>query len=159
VLRTKGYCSSARLRISAPRETGHVLTATNNPLPYGEYDVYCDSRYSLIRSFDRSLTLKPGLIAVNNEPWVHRVITCCASGQDEPFRQGIRSRDGRCVMTGVQNIRAPYGNGAFGEVGKNWIDMESTNFPLISCAEHDNKQAMKLLYIPMSDELMRSDVA
>ena len=30
------------------------------------------------------------------------------SGRDDAFREGIRARDGKCVISGVVNLRAPY---------------------------------------------------
>lgn len=54
------------------------------------------------------LILKTGRIKLSDEPWVHRLITHSVSGREDAFRNGIRSRDGRCVMSGVVNIRAPF---------------------------------------------------
>jgi len=45
---------------------------------------------------------------VTNEPWVHRIISHNKSGRDGSFREGIRARDGKCVISGVVNRMAPY---------------------------------------------------
>ncbi|KAF8535175.1 hypothetical protein BDD12DRAFT_918718 [Trichophaea hybrida] len=60
------------------RTSGHVVATTNNPLQLGEYDV-------------------------NDDPWVHRLISHSVSGREDAFRNGIRARDGRCVMSGMVN--------------------------------------------------------
>ncbi|CCX12136.1 Similar to hypothetical protein CPC735_035660 [Coccidioides posadasii C735 delta SOWgp]; acc. no. XP_003071005 [Pyronema omphalodes CBS 100304] len=75
------------------RTSGHVVATTNNLLQPGEYDVYCDSP-----------------IEVSNEPWVHRLISHNLSGREDAFRDGIRSRDGKCVISGLVNSRAFCGN-------------------------------------------------
>ena len=52
--------------------------------------------------------LRIGPIQVTNEPWVHRIISHNVSGRDSSFRDGIRARDGKCVVIGVVNRMAPY---------------------------------------------------
>lgn len=52
---------------------------------------------------------------MNNEPWVHRINSFNVSGREEGFREGIRARDGRCVVSGVVNRRAYRGNWAMFE--------------------------------------------
>ena len=52
------------------------------------------------------LTIVP--IQLNNEPMVHRIRSFYMSGRDDAFREGIRSRDGKCVISGVVNRSAPY---------------------------------------------------
>ena len=47
---------------------------------------------------------------VSNEPWVHRLISRNVSGREDAFRDGIRSRDGKCVISGLVNSRAYRGN-------------------------------------------------
>lgn len=58
--------------------------------------------------FQSLADFETGRIEVNNEPWVHRIITHSISGRDLAFRDGIRARDGRCVISGVVNARAPF---------------------------------------------------
>lgn len=45
---------------------------------------------------------------MNNEPWVARLISHSVSGRVDAFRDGVRARDGKCVVSGVVNIRAPW---------------------------------------------------
>jgi hypothetical protein len=40
---------------------------------------------------------------VNNEPWVARLITHSVSGRDNQFRDGVRARDRKCVISGRPN--------------------------------------------------------
>jgi hypothetical protein len=42
-----------------------------------------------------------GEIQVNNEPWIQRIISYNVSGREGAFRDGIRSRDGKCVISGM----------------------------------------------------------
>lgn len=39
---------------------------------------------------------------------MHRLITHSVSGREDAFRQGIRARDGKCVISGMVNRRAPF---------------------------------------------------
>jgi len=65
----------------------------------------------LSESFNRSLTfIKTGRVEVNDEPWVHRLISYNVSGREDTFREGIRGRDGRCVISGLVNRRAFIGD-------------------------------------------------
>ncbi|KAI5791713.1 HNH endonuclease-domain-containing protein [Peziza echinospora] len=90
------------------RGSGHnIITRTNTPLGLGEYDVYCDS-----------------LISVNSEPWVQRLRSCNVSGREEPFENGVRLRDRKCVISGVVNPRSRVENGV-------WAGFEAAHiFPL-----------------------------
>ena len=75
----------------------------------------------------RSLAIanfKAGPIEASNETLVHRIITHSISGQEDTFRDGIRARDGKCVMSGMVNRRAPYNV---------WSSFEAAHiFPLAS---------------------------
>jgi len=44
---------------------------------------------------------------------VHRLITHSISGREDAFREGIRARDGKCVISGIVNRRAPKGWSGF----------------------------------------------
>ena len=68
-----------------------------------------------------------GQISVSNEQWVQRIQSFNVSGrdhafrEDDAFREGIRARDGKCVISGVVNRMAPY----------NWSRWEAAHiFPL-----------------------------
>ncbi|KAI5838825.1 hypothetical protein DFP73DRAFT_580518 [Morchella snyderi] len=71
----------ARLR----KASGDMVSMSDNPLQLGIYDVYCD-----------------GMIRTSDEPWVQRIISYDVSGRDNVFREGIRARNGKCVITGVE---------------------------------------------------------
>lgn len=45
---------------------------------------------------------------MSNEPWIHRIISHNVSGRDNAFRDGVRTRDERCVISGIVNRRAPH---------------------------------------------------
>ena len=45
---------------------------------------------------------------MNNEPWVARLISHDISGREDAFRDGVRARDRKCVVSGIVNNRAPY---------------------------------------------------
>ncbi|KAF8416248.1 HNH endonuclease-domain-containing protein [Tirmania nivea] len=86
------------------RNSGQVLSTSDSRLALGTYDVYCDST-----------------IQVNDELWVHRIQSFNVSGRDDAFRDAIRGRDERCVISGIVNRRAPY----------NWSLFEAAHiFPL-----------------------------
>lgn len=46
-------------------------------------------------------------IRVNDEPWIGRVLSHSVTSRDDAFREGVRARDGKCVMSGVINMKAP----------------------------------------------------
>src|SRR5690606_6592432 len=59
-------------------------------------------------------------IELNNEPWLPRPITTSNSGREDSFRDSVRSRDGKCVVTGIANRRSA-----------NWSGFETAHvFPL-----------------------------
>ncbi|KAI9767018.1 MAG: hypothetical protein M1840_005977 [Geoglossum simile] len=45
------------------------------------------------------------MIYVNNEAWLHRVMSHSVSGREDSFRNGIQARDCKCVISGVVNRR------------------------------------------------------
>ncbi|KAA8903168.1 HNH endonuclease-domain-containing protein [Sphaerosporella brunnea] len=127
------------------RTSGHIVTATNNSLGLGEYDVYSNSP-----------------IEVNNEPWVHRLITHSVSGREDAFRHGIRARDGKCVISGVVNRGAYRGN---------WSGFEAAHiFPLESesywiekgysrwITDMDNTNGVSKIHSLQNGFLLRGDI-
>ncbi|KAK9428536.1 HNH endonuclease-domain-containing protein [Lipomyces doorenjongii] len=78
------------------RSTGVTLTATDETLRPGSYD------------------LKPhspgGVISLCDEPCVMRVLSRTESGREDRFRQLVRERDGKCVITGLVNVDADIGD-------------------------------------------------
>jgi len=54
---------------------------------------------------------------------VHLLNTHSISGREDAFREGIRARDGKCVISGLVNRRAP----------KGWSGFEAAHiFPVVS---------------------------
>ena len=47
---------------------------------------------------------------MNDEPWVQRLISFNVSGREDMFTNGIRLRDGRCVISGAVNTSAYRGD-------------------------------------------------
>ncbi|CUS10127.1 unnamed protein product [Tuber aestivum] len=82
------------------RTSGNTVSITNNPLPIGTYDIFCESKHVSTNSV-------AGAIQLNNEEWIHRINSFNVSGRSNAFRDGIRARDGRCVISGVINLTAP----------------------------------------------------
>src|SRR5258706_2546055 len=90
------------------RTSGEILLAdSKSRLQLGIYDIYCDSEYS-IEMLELVAYLFIGRIQVTNEPWVHRIQSFNVSGREDSFREGIRARDGKCVISGVVNRMAPF---------------------------------------------------
>ncbi|CUS15098.1 unnamed protein product [Tuber aestivum] len=103
LLVTQGGTVRVQARIS-----GHIVTRTNVPLATGAYDIYCDGR-----------------IEISNEPSVHRLFSRSVSGKETRFRDEIRARDRKCVISGMINddisIQA-----------HDWISFEAAHlFPLL----------------------------
>ncbi|EER44417.1 conserved hypothetical protein [Histoplasma capsulatum var. duboisii H88] len=73
------------------RASGRAILPSNNRAETGDYDVHCD-----------------GAIRLTDEAWVARVMSHSESGRENSFRNGIRSRDGRCVISGLVNLLAPH---------------------------------------------------
>ncbi|KAG0132667.1 hypothetical protein HOY82DRAFT_518039 [Tuber indicum] len=77
------------------RTSCHIVSRTSIPLERGVYDIYCQAS-----------------IQVNNEPWIPRSISHNSCGrddsscQDSRFCHGVRSRDRRCVVSGLINPEA-----------------------------------------------------
>jgi HNH endonuclease len=61
-------------------------------------------------------------IKITDEPWIHRLVSHNDSGRENAFRDRIRTRDGKCVISGTMNIAARSGN---------WSHFEAAHiFPL-----------------------------
>ncbi|KAG0640477.1 hypothetical protein HOY80DRAFT_1135946 [Tuber brumale] len=68
------------------RISSHVVSRTDVPLEMGVYDIYCDSS-----------------IQVSNEPWIPRLISHEIASGEHSFRNNIRNRDRKCVISGISN--------------------------------------------------------
>jgi hypothetical protein len=63
---------------------------------------------------------------VSDEAWIFRSISHSVSGPEDTFRDKVRARDGRCVISGVVNATAEWGS---------WAGYEAAHvFPL----QHEN---------------------
>ena len=45
-------------------------------------------------------------ISLTNELWVHRIMSHSISGRETSFKIGVRIRDGKCVISGMENEAA-----------------------------------------------------
>lgn len=57
--------------------------------------------------FNRLIFL--GTIQISDEPWFARIISHAVSGREDAFCNGIRARDGKCVISGKINDLASWG--------------------------------------------------
>ncbi|KAK9349703.1 HNH endonuclease-domain-containing protein [Lipomyces doorenjongii] len=69
--------------------TGVIVTPTDEPLKPGHYDIKSKSQ--------------GGMITFTDEPCITRVYSRTRSGRNETFRNEVRERDGKCVITGRLN--------------------------------------------------------
>jgi hypothetical protein len=56
------------------------------------------------------LSFPIGHIEVTDEVSSLRLLSHSVSGRENRFRDGVRARDGRCVITGLVNTLAPFGS-------------------------------------------------
>ncbi|KAG0633403.1 hypothetical protein HOY80DRAFT_991779 [Tuber brumale] len=68
------------------RRSSHIVSRTEVPLQVGVYDIYCEAS-----------------IQVSDEPWVHRLISHKIASGENSFRDDIRNRDRKCVISGISN--------------------------------------------------------
>ncbi|KAK9427350.1 hypothetical protein V1505DRAFT_47253 [Lipomyces doorenjongii] len=86
----------------------HQLSPTDDPLEPGHYYIVCD--------------IPGGVIWITDERCVARSFSRTVSKRDSRFRDQVRNRDGKCVITGLVN-RAAYRN--------DWTSFEAADiFPL-----------------------------
>ncbi|KAL1983690.1 hypothetical protein VTN96DRAFT_10119 [Rasamsonia emersonii] len=70
--------------------------------------------------------IRLGTIRVSDEVWFSRLISHAVSGREDAFRDGVRARDGKCVISGEVNDGATWGV---------WAGFQAAHvFPL----EHEN---------------------
>ncbi|MCJ1243591.1 hypothetical protein MMC30_000788 [Trapelia coarctata] len=101
---------------------GLILTnGVTNANFYSMIKIFCifDSNYFLrdeggttIQRDDSSLhpgryyILTDGAVTINNEPWLVRTVSMASGTRVAPFRDAIRERDRRCVVTGEVALNA-----------------------------------------------------
>ncbi|KAK9239235.1 hypothetical protein V1525DRAFT_339906, partial [Lipomyces kononenkoae] len=96
--------------IVTSRNTGADLAPTDNRLQPGHYDTRPNSRRDTI--------------SVTDEPCIIRILSRTITGRDDAFRNLVRERDGKCVITGLVNNQA---------YRDRWTGFEATRiFPLSS---------------------------
>ncbi|KAI5799405.1 hypothetical protein FPQ18DRAFT_365613 [Pyronema domesticum] len=76
------FVTTAPIRVSA-KDTGKVVSMVGTRLDVRDYLVSCEDE-----------------IQVSDEPWVHRITSHSVSGREDAFRDGIRARDNKCVISG-----------------------------------------------------------
>ncbi|KAK9323923.1 HNH endonuclease-domain-containing protein [Lipomyces orientalis] len=74
------------------RGTDNPLAPTDDPLESGHYDIVC--------------SIPGGIIWVTDERCIARPFSRTVSKRDSRFRQQVRSRDRKCVITGIINPAA-----------------------------------------------------
>ncbi|KAG0123482.1 hypothetical protein HOY82DRAFT_619227 [Tuber indicum] len=68
------------------RASGDIVTRNDISLEVGDYDIYCDNP-----------------IQLTNETWVQRLISDNTVDIETRFRNEIRARDRKCVISGIAN--------------------------------------------------------
>ncbi|PUU75709.1 hypothetical protein B9Z19DRAFT_1152524 [Tuber borchii] len=87
------------------RISGHVVTENNMSLVAGDYDIYCDDP-----------------IQVTNEPWVQRLsFRRNTPDRETIFQREVRTRDKKCVITGIANSDIQIQLGIWAERESLWI--------------------------------------
>ncbi|OJD15667.1 hypothetical protein AJ78_04085 [Emergomyces pasteurianus Ep9510] len=88
------------------RASGRTVTPSSNAVEFGDYDIYSTG----------------SSLKVTDEHWVARLHSHSVSGREDRFRDGVRARDGRCVISGQVNPGAQWGD---------WAGLEAAHvFPL-----------------------------
>ncbi|KAK9320016.1 hypothetical protein V1517DRAFT_265191 [Lipomyces orientalis] len=78
------------------RASGRTITPSGDSVVPGDYDIYSKGSPS---QNDNQL----------DEAWFSRLISRTVSGRDDAFRDGVRARDGKCVISGEVNDGAVWG--------------------------------------------------
>jgi len=93
------------------RASQQIIFPTSNRLELGDYDVYCNGKcYDLNKYFyDPTLLTEIGSIKLTNEPWVLRILSH-NSEREASFRDKLRARDGKCVLSGFEDLNADIGD-------------------------------------------------
>ena len=92
------------------RESDRLVTPSQNLVELGHYDISSTGLSFHIHNPQWPVTrlIYLGPIHLNDEPWVARLITYSLSGRPDEFRNGVRHRDRKCVITGQVNNLAPW---------------------------------------------------
>jgi hypothetical protein len=77
---------------------------SSNPVVPGDYDIYNEGKsFSSIILIMFLQLIYPGPIQISDEAWFSRLISYATSGREDGFRNGVRARDEKCVMSGKIN--------------------------------------------------------
>ena len=102
------------------KATGIAVLMGDEALQVGDYMIRGEGKqvyYVMVWCLSNE---REGEIHLSDELWVQRLISFNVSGREDSFREGIRSRDRKCVITGVVNRRT-----------NNWTRFEAAHiFPL-----------------------------
>jgi len=92
------------------------------PLQPGNYYVIAEGEKLPCVHCQAFVELQAGSIEVSNERWLVRTISLSSGTRVVSFRDAVRERDRRCVVTGRQAARAQYGS---------WTGLQAAHiFPL-----------------------------
>ncbi|KAJ6261876.1 hypothetical protein Dda_2675 [Drechslerella dactyloides] len=89
------------------RQSNHILTNCNRIIDHGAYDIYCEEP-----------------VEVTDEQWIPRSLPRETTSANDSFRDKVRQRDGRCVFSGLVNLRA-YRN--------SWVPFTATHIVPLHC--------------------------
>jgi len=84
------------------RMSSHIISRTGVPLQTGVYNIYCECMcytppiYSVVY-----LLILSASIQVSNEPWIPWLVSHEICGRESSFRDGIRDRDRKSVISGT----------------------------------------------------------
>lgn len=91
-------------------EGGTTIQRDDHPLQPGNYYLLTNGKPPFLHAYIVKLLIPIGSITVNNEPWLVRTISLHTSTRVAVFRDPIRERDRRCVITGRVALNAEYGD-------------------------------------------------
>ncbi|KAK9241770.1 HNH endonuclease-domain-containing protein [Lipomyces tetrasporus] len=92
------------------RNTGEDLAPTDNRLQPGHYDIRPYSRRGNVSShgplYESGTDDDTDTISITDEPCIIRILSRTITGRDDAFRNQVRERDRKCVITGLVNTQA-----------------------------------------------------
>ncbi|KAH0547708.1 hypothetical protein FGG08_000197 [Glutinoglossum americanum] len=81
-------------------EDGITIQRDDYPLHPGKYFILTNAT---------AKNKYPGSITISNEPWLARTVSAASGTRAASFRDAVRQRDRRCVITGKEALRAEHG--------------------------------------------------
>ena len=89
-------------------EGGTTVQRDGRPLQPGNYYFVTNGRFPLT-GYIIKLLIPIGSVTVSDEPWLVRTISVASGTCVAAFRDAVRERDRRCVVTGKPALRADHG--------------------------------------------------